>query len=164
MRLGLGVLGVVLAARAGLAQADASAGPSSADSTGVHAALNAFLRSFENLDWEHFRASFTEHATVFFPSAATPDRFEGRAAIEARFQQEFAGIRAQASGGPPYMRLEPIGLQLEMLDDRTALVTFELHSAVRVARRSILFVRTPAGWRIRHLHASNVPWPDQPAR
>jgi ketosteroid isomerase-like protein len=144
--------------------AQAGAQPVTTDSAGVAAALNAFLRAFENLDWERFRTSFTDDATVFFPSAGTPDQFEGRAAIEARFRKEFTTIRNEAHGGPPYMQLAPLGLYIEILDGGTALVTFSLHNRVRFARRTLILVRQPTGWRIRHLHASNVPWPDQPAR
>ena len=164
LTLGIGTLSVLLCARPSLAQAGKPTTPHASDSAEVHLALKRFLRAFENLEWEPFRTSFSDDATVFFPSAATPNRFVGRAAIEARFQQEFADIRAQARGGPPYMRLEPRGLQVSVLDSRTALVTFELRNAVRLARRSLVLVRETGGWRIRHLHASNVPWPDQPTR
>ena len=162
--VGIGVLGVLCGARSTLAQAGERTTLAPSDSAEVHAALHRFLRAFENLEWEPFRTSFADEATVFFPSAATPGRFEGRAAIEARFQQEFADIRAQATGGPPYMRLVPRGLQVTVLESHTALVTFELRNAVRLARRSLVLVREPPGWRIRHLHASNVPWPDEPAQ
>ena len=164
LTLGIGILGLLLGTGISVDQAGRPITPAGTDSAEVHAALDQFLRSFEKLDWEPFRTSFSDRATVFFPSAATPGRFDGRPAIEARFEQEFADLRAQGKDGPLYMRLEPCQLHVTVLDKRTALVTFELRNAARLARRSLVFAREPGGWRIRHLHASNVPWPDQPAR
>ena len=69
---------------------------SAADSAAVSATLDRFLRAFERLDWQTFRRAFADDATVFFPSAATPARHVGRAAYEARFQQEFSGCRGRA--------------------------------------------------------------------
>ena len=47
-----------------------------------------------------------------------------------------------------------------MLDNEAAIVTFELRSAERRARRTFIFRRDNGAWRVAHLHASNVPWPD----
>lgn len=143
---------------------DARPAPPASDSAEVAAALDRFLRAFERLDWDTFRQSFADDATVFYPSAATPERHEGRAAFEARFQREFADIRAGAPGGPPYMELRPLDLGIRVLAPGVASVTFELRNDRRHARRTIVFRRDGAAWRIAHLHASNVPWPDQPAR
>jgi len=131
------------------------------DSVSVADALRGFLTAFENLDWETFRTSFTDDACVFFPSAATPDVFCGRSEVETRFRLEFASIREAASNGPPYMQLHPDSLRIRLLGGGTALVTFELHNTVRVARRSLVFAKRQGAWRIIHLHASNVPWPDE---
>jgi len=55
----------------------------SGDALAVRIALTRFLTAFENLDWETFRSSFDDNATVFFPSPEPPERFEGRVAFEA---------------------------------------------------------------------------------
>jgi ketosteroid isomerase-like protein len=138
---------------------DSATNPS--DSVAVADALHSFLTAFENLDWETFRSSFADDACVFFPSATTPDVFCGRSAVEARFRIEFASIREAASSGPPYMQLHPDSLKIQVLDRGTALVTFELHNIIRIARRSLVFAKRQRAWRIIHLHASNVPWPDE---
>ena len=49
-----------------------------------------------------------------------------------------------------------------LTDDRDtveqALATFHLeHRPETLGRRTIVLVRTPAGWKIAHLHASNLP-------
>jgi ketosteroid isomerase-like protein len=119
--------------------------------------VTAFLRAFEDLDWEQFRAAFSDDVTAFFPTPEPPQRFVGRAAVEAQFRQVFAAIRAAAPTGPPFQHLPPVGLRIEMLADSTALVSFELRNTQRVGRRTLLMRREGGRWRILHLHASNVP-------
>ena len=148
---------VTFALPAGLAgQAAAS------DSAAVHAAVTGFLRAFEDLDWPRFHAAFSDDVTAFFPMPEPPRRFVGRAAVEAQFQRVFAAIRAAAPAGPPYQRLPPVDLVIEMLGDGTALVSFELRNAERIGRRTLVMRREAGAWRIVHLHASNVPVPAAP--
>lgn len=127
------------------------------DSVAVRAALTRFLVAFENLDWEAFRTSFDDRATVFFPTPEPSERFEGRAAYETRFRQVFDQVRRAASGGPPFQHLNPEDLRIEELGPGAALVTFHLRNTERLARRTIVFRRTHGVWHIVHLHASNVP-------
>ena len=44
----------------------------------------------------------------------------------------------------------------QRFEGRAAVATFQLRNEQRLARRTILFKRTAGGWRIAHLHASNV--------
>jgi len=53
------------------------------DSAAVASALHRFLTAFENLDWEPFRDSFSDSATVFHPAANLPKRVTGRGAIDS---------------------------------------------------------------------------------
>jgi ketosteroid isomerase-like protein len=140
----------------------AATNASTSDSLAVANALNEFLTAFQNLDWDRFRAFFSDDACVFFPSAVTPDEFCGREAVEKRFQQEFESIRKDAPGGPPFMHLTPDSLRIEVLGPNAALVMFGLHNAERTGRRTFVFRKEHGAWRIVHLHASNVPWPDAP--
>jgi ketosteroid isomerase-like protein len=135
---------------------------SAADSIAVRNSLLAFLTAFEDLDWERFRSNFSEDACVFFPSAATPEEYRGRVAVEGRFRQEFASIRRDAPSGPPFMHLRPDSLRITLFGGIGALATFELHNTSRIGRRSVVFRKEGGAWRIAHLHASNVPWPDEP--
>jgi ketosteroid isomerase-like protein len=148
------VLATLLALPAGLA-GQASGG----DTAAVHAAVTGFLQAFEDLDWPRFRAAFSDDVTAFFPIPEPPQRFVGRAAVEAQFQRVFAAIRAAAPSGPPYQHLQPVGLRIEMVDDAVALVSFELRNARRIGRRTLVMRREAGNWRIVHLHASNVPLP-----
>lgn len=123
----------------------------------VRAALAEFLSAFEQLDWERFRRCFDDAATVFFPAPTSPDRSDGRPAFEARFTEVFAQVRRAASGGPPFQRLTPEDLRVEMLGAEAAIATFHLRNAERLARRTVVLRKREAGWRIVHLHATNVP-------
>jgi len=126
------------------------------DSTAVAAALSHFLTAFENLDWVPFRASFADSATIFQPVPEMAERVTGPRAIDSTFRAVFANIRSHATGGPPYQSLVPIDLRIQPLSPGLVLVTFELHNAERVARRTVVFRRERLGWRILHLHASNI--------
>ncbi len=123
----------------------------------VRAALALFLAAFENLDWDRFRLCFDNDATVFFPSPTPPDRSDGRAEFEARFTDVFAQIRKAAPSGPPFQRLAPEDLHVEVLGAEAAVATFHLRNAERLARRTVVMGKRGATWRIVHLHATNVP-------
>ena len=126
---------------------------STKDEAPVRAAAERFLRVFDDLDWEPFRASWASEPTVFFPFDDTPERVTGRAAVEARFRRFFDQVRARGSG-PPYLNLKPRELRVERYGD-AGLVTFELGGpGGRMGRRTLLFVRENDAWRLSHLHAS----------
>jgi ketosteroid isomerase-like protein len=121
----------------------------------VEQALADFLEAFDHLHWERFRACFADEATVYFPFGDTPRLARGRAQVEVRFERFFAELRAKGSG-PRYLGLEPLDTEVR-LRGRTALVTFHLALPAGVGRRTIAFGRDAEGWKIVHLHASNMP-------
>jgi hypothetical protein len=151
--LAIGVLAPPLSL---LGQSNSSRRTPSNDSIEVSTELNRFLSAFENLEWEPFHSAFSDSATVFHPAPNMPARFSGRVAIDSTFRLVFADVRAHASKGPPYHRLAPIDLRIHPLASGIVLVTFELHNAERLGRRTIVFRRERSGWRILHLHASNI--------
>lgn len=136
---------------------------------GVEPALRTFLAHFERLEWEPFLAAFAPDACVFHPSAKaplavcrTPGDPASETEFEARWRHVFDDTRAHGTG-PRFMVLEPQELRVTALGRDAALATFVLRNADRLARRSVVFVRAAdGGWRISHIHASNVPWPDLP--
>jgi ketosteroid isomerase-like protein len=115
-----------------------------------------FLRVFENLDMAKFIECFAEDATVFFPAPETPMRYNGRGAIRDQFQLVFNAIKGDSKAGPPYHRLAPDLLQVQMLGETLAVVTFHLTGPSRVARRTLVLHHRGGRWLIAHLHASNV--------
>jgi hypothetical protein len=85
------------------------------DALAVQRAATNFLSAFINLDWDKFRSSFADDATVFFPpSATTPRRVEGKTQIEAVFKSVFDRARKQRPG-PPYLTIEPEDMKIQML-------------------------------------------------
>jgi uncharacterized protein (TIGR02246 family) len=120
--------------------------------------LSRFLRAFENLDMTTFISCFAEDATVFFPAPEPPRRFDGKPAIEAHFEQVFAAIRkTSASSHPPYHRLKPEDLLVQLLSPEAAVVTLHLRNTERIGRRTLVLKKTGGTWLIAHLHASNIP-------
>ncbi len=140
--------------RSPLAQATAG------DQATLVAAAEHFLRVFDNLEFEPFEAAWSSSRSVFFPFRDTPERAEG-AAVGERFRQFFADVRSTRPG-PPYLHLEPRELRVEVIGDG-GLVTFMLGRAPgEVSRRTAFFVRERGAWKLRHLHASNMPAAEPP--
>lgn len=148
MRLLSGLLALVTLLGAGGAAAD--------ERDEVKQAAQHFLTSFENLDMPAFIACFADDATVFFPAPEPPERVAGKNAVRERFQQVFDAIRRNAKSGPPYHRLEPQDLEVQVLSADTAVVSFHLRNSERIARRTLVMKKANGVWLIAHLHASNV--------
>jgi len=128
--------------------------PASVESQ-VKDALAKFIRAFDDLDWEAFRMSFDDNATVFYPRAV-PERANGRAEFEKTFKTVFDQIRSSKTA-PPYMDIQPKKLRIQVFRN-VAIVTFHLHDrAAFLNRRTIVLSKTRNGWKIVHLHASEIP-------
>src|SRR5258708_9969748 len=120
----------------------------------VRKTLSEFIQAFDNLDWERFRASFADNGTVFYPREF-PHRAEGRPEFEQTFRHVFEQIRAGRSKGP-YMDLRPIDLKIQIAWE-VAVGTFHLDDRPGFRnRRTIVLQKTASGWKIIHLHASEV--------
>ena len=127
--------------------------------TEVRATLSSFIQAFDNLDWDAFRMAFDDNATVFYPRAF-PQRANGRAEYEQTFKKVFEQIRGSKTR-PPYMDIQPRELKIQMFGD-VAIATFHLDDRPGfLNRRTIVLKKTPAGWKIVHLHASEVGVPNQ---
>lgn len=127
--------------------------PAEADAQ-VHEALSKFIRAFDDLDWENFRLAFDDNATVFYPRAM-PRRASGRAEFEKAFKSVFEQIRGGKTAAP-YMDIQPKELRIQSFGD-VAIATFHLDDrAGFLNRRTIVLNKTKNGWKIVHLHASEV--------
>lgn len=142
---------------AALGQEKSSANPST---TSVEDALSTFLTAFDNLDWQAFRACFSSTATMFHPSAPNIRRIDSPDQFDEAWRGVFVRIK-ESSGrtSPPYMNLEPLDLRIEKMSEDVALVTFHLVDGRIVSRRTLIFKRDSNGWKIVHLHASNITAP-----
>lgn len=122
--------------------------------TDVRKALGDFIRAFDDLDWESFRLAFDDNATVFYPRAV-PQRANGRAEFEKAFKTVFQHIRGGKTT-PPYMDIQPKDLRIQLFGD-IAITTFHLDDRPGfLNRRTIVLEKTDKGWKIVHLHASEV--------
>lgn len=130
--------------------------PASAESE-VRDTLAKFVKAFDNLDWESFRLAFDDNATVFYPRAI-PARATGRPEFERSFKVVFEQIR-NGRTAPPYMDIQPKGMKIQMFGN-LAIATFHLDDRPGfLNRRTIVLNKTPVGWKIVHLHASEVAKP-----
>ena len=123
------------------------------NSLAVQKAADDWIVAFNNLEWETFRNSFTDDATVFFPFIQVPRRATGRADVETLFKQFFdAAIKRKAA--PPYQNIQPKDAHIQMLDKEAAIFTFHLPGDESFNRRTLVFQKQKGKWLIAHLHAS----------
>ena len=131
--------------------AQSQTAPADAD---IRETIAHFIRAFDDLDWEHFRLAFDDHATLFYPRAM-PQRADGRAEFEKAFKTVFQQIRGSKTAAP-YMDIQPKDLRIQLFGD-IAIVTFHLDDKPGfLNRRTIVLNKTEKGWKIVHLHASEV--------
>ena len=124
----------------------------------VQQALSTFLNAFDNLDWPTFQSCFNDHPTMFHPSAPDIRRVDTTEQFKAAWQVVFERIRKRSGrSSPPYMKLSPADLRIEPLSENVSLVTFHLIDGDTLSRRTIVFRHYPDGWKIVHIHASNLP-------
>lgn len=136
------------------------ASANSGDTEALQKAASQFLQSLDNLDWDPFVESWAADPTIFFPFNDTPERVDGKAAINARFRTFFDQVKTK-SEGPPYLKLKPANLRIERFG-HAGLVTFTLGGLSSVGglsgaigRRTVLFVLEGERWKVAHLHASS---------
>ena len=151
---GVLLLAAMMIAQSSVAQDKAQASPAA---TTIELALSSFLAAFNNLDWQAFRVCFSDNATVFHPAAPNVKRIDSPDQFEKAWLGVFERIRKTSGrSAPPYMNLQPQGLLTARLSEDVALVTFHLVDGATVSRRTLVFKKYPDGWKIVHLHASNI--------
>lgn len=152
MRLILAAL-LIIAAQSSSTLAQSKTASVDRETQAVRKAAESFIEALNNLEWERFRKSFVDEATVFFP-AEVPGRANGRGEVEAGFKTMFDEGRKQG-GGPPYLHVEPKDLMIQMAGS-AAVMTFHLERPGGLARRTIVWQKRGGKWLILHLHASGV--------
>jgi ketosteroid isomerase-like protein len=128
----------------------------------VMAALDKFLRAFENGDFETMEASMTDDAYIFPRAIMSNDSLEP---IDNANYRRINGLDPQmkqvinslheSGKQQPYMKLEPKDLKITMLKD-AAIVTFHLENGKSLSRRTLVLSKYDGIWKIIHLHPSNV--------
>lgn len=118
-----------------------------------------FIRGVETLDADLIASTFDADAVVFQP-LGPPQRFDGLADISAAFHALFDDGRAEGQT----QTVLPRRKNLQVFGN-TAVLTFELGGEAsgspnpatgRFGRRTVVLHHFEEGWRIVHLHASNV--------
>ena len=128
--------------------------PASVAESEVRKTLADFIKAFDNLDWDSFRSFFADDATVFYPREF-PHRADGRQEIERYFQKVFDRIGA-GQAQAPYIDIQPQELRLQIAGE-IAIATFHLDDRPGfLNRRTIVLQKQRSGWKIIHLHASEV--------
>jgi hypothetical protein len=122
----------------------------------VRAALDSFIVDFNALDSARFAARWLPTASAILPFADTPERLDGREAVQGRFRAYFAQVRRERSG-PPFLFMVLRDVRIELLADDVALVSYLFDASGRAQRRSLVMVAGPdARWRIAHMHGSSA--------
>lgn len=122
----------------------------------LRATLQLFLDAIDRADLAALVPLWAADATMYFPFANSPAPFHGRDAIVARFERMFADLRARNPAGPPYVGFRVLAFECTPLDDRHVLACSTLAFGRELGRRTIVFRREPSGWRLLHVHASNM--------
>ena len=129
-----------------------SAQAQTSDSTAVRLSVEKFVVAFNSLQWEPFRKSFTEDATIFFPDWEEASRKAGITQIEKTWLEIFPEFK-----DPQHtlkLNITPHDIKIQLYD-QTAIVTFHLGNGEKyLARRTLVLVKTKGEWKIAHLHAS----------
>lgn len=125
------------------------------DTAAIRRAVTDFLAAVDHGDADALRALYLPEATMFFPFADTTAAVTGQAAILARFERLFAAWRRHGKS-QPYVGFAPTQFTATLLGDTHALATFVVGIDGAPGRRSVVLRRTTGGWRIEHLHASNL--------
>ena len=119
----------------------------------VERALAGFLDAFVRLDRDRVRACFAEEATVFHPWGGSRQAEFWNATFDEWFPTH---------PGPPYLDIRRRDVHVQSLGD-VAVVSFHFRrDPALLGRRTFVWRRTPSGWKIVHLHASNLPTAEAP--
>ncbi len=147
----------------GIGMKSAGEADAKSDSTAVKAAVMHFIAALDNLDVDGFLACFTEDASMFFPHRSDIHRIDGREAMRQPLKQKFDMARSRLSG-PPYLHLEALRTRVQMLDENSAVVTWETDRASHIGRRTAILQKIGGGWFFASYHASNYDVPTSDAK
>ena len=121
--------------------------------------MSRFLKAFNDYDLPMFWVFFDSEATVFFPetpNAISPKRLKG-SDVEAAWRALFeTGKKISGRTTPPYKNTTAQDLLVDHVSNDVAVVTFHLGTDASIGRRTFVWKHSPSGWKIVHLHASNL--------
>ena len=122
------------------------------DSVAVQLSVEKFVAAFNTLQWQPFKNSFTEDATIFFPDWEEDVRKVGIKEIEKTWLEIFPEFKDSANTFK--LDIKPRDMLIQLYG-QTAVVTFHLGNGEKyLARRTLVMVKRKKEWKIAHLHAS----------
>jgi ketosteroid isomerase-like protein len=122
----------------------------------LRGAVQRFLDAIDRADRDALAPLWCDDASMYFPFANSQDLVRGREAVLARFDRMFADLRTRNPGPGPYIGFRTDAFECLALDARHAVVYAVLAFAAQRGRRTLLFRREADGWRLLHVHASNM--------
>ena len=124
------------------------------DSLAVKSSVENFLSAFNSFQWEAFRNSFADDATIFFPDWEQAKRVSGRNEIEKTWLELFPEFKYSAN--TKTLGIAPRDIDIEQYG-QTAIATFHLGSGEKfLSRRTLVMANLKGEWKIVHLHASTL--------
>jgi len=122
------------------------------DSVAVQLSVEKFVAAFNTLQWQPFKNSFTEDATIFFPDWEDAPRKVGSKEIEKTWLEIFPEFKDSANTFK--LDIKPRDMLIQLYG-QTAVLTFHLGNGEKyLARRTLVMVKRKKEWKIAHLHAS----------
>ena len=131
-----------------------------ADSLAVKEAVVTFVKALDNLNLKGFRNCFTDDVSMFFPHASRIHRVDGKEKVAKGAQQAFDDARQRLSG-PPYLNLVALNMRVQMLDENSAVVTWQTNRETHTGRRTAVLQKVDGKWLFASYHASNYTNPKE---
>jgi predicted enzyme related to lactoylglutathione lyase len=125
---------------------------------GLARVIHGFLAAVDAGDEAALAGCFDPEASLYFPFRDSAGLTEGREAIIERFGRLFAAWRCRGKS-PPFVGFVPEDLAVRAAGPGHALATFTVGIDASRGRRTVLGRQALEGWRILHLHASNLGTP-----
>lgn len=115
---------------------------------GARGAMDAFMADLNALNYDGIVSHYADDATAFFP-VVKAERADGKPAIAQVFRDYVAGNTKKTNIVPEELRVQEYG--------DVAIVTFIVHNPSAISRRTFVWHHSARGWKIVHMHASNIP-------
>lgn len=109
-----------------------------------------FMADLNALNYDAIVGHFAPDATAFFP-VVRAERAGGKEAIAQVFRDYVAGNTKKTNIVPEDLLVQE--------SRNMAVITFNVHNPSAISRRTFVWRRDSGGWRIVHMHASNVAKP-----
>lgn len=126
------------------------------EAAGPEAAARAFVAALDGLDLEGVRATLAEDVTLFAPHGDALQLVSGRLEVMREFERRFGAWTAGGGRVPLGLAEAATDFHVQRLGLDVALVTWRLEREGSPGRRTACLALREGGWRLVHLHSSNL--------